>query len=83
MKRGDAIVDGWTLVHLFTGYLFGRLRLHPLLAIALFALFEFWEATQRAKSNGEGSGVFENESYFNIAGDMAANWLGFTWGLRS
>lgn len=78
-RKGEHALDGWTWVHFASGLALGIVGLKWRWALALLIGFEAVEALlRRAKKDGEG--LFEYESWKNVAADVAAGLLGYAVG---
>jgi hypothetical protein len=77
-RRGEAALDRWSLVHAASGAALGLLTRSFLLALALLVAYEALEAGLRAlKRDPAGKGLFEYESWPNIAADVLVGMAGF------
>jgi hypothetical protein len=80
-RKGEAPFDRWSLVHAGSGMVLGLLRLDWLLVLTLLLLYEAFEGFLRRVKTEDG-GLFEYESWPNIAIDIAAGMVGYgamTW----
>jgi hypothetical protein len=76
LKKGEAALDWWSLVHVAAGMGLGLLPIGWLWAVLLIVGFEGVEALLR-RVKRHGNGLFEHESWPNIAADVVVGLLGF------
>ena len=80
-RPGEHPLDPWSVVHLGSGVALGLLLRGPVGAVvtlALLLLYEGFEALlRRAKRKPGGKGVFEHESWTNIAHDVLLGQVGW------
>jgi hypothetical protein len=82
-RKGQAAFDRWSIPHLLTGFGLGMLPLRWPFVLALLVAYEAFEGGLRQYRLEEG-GVFEYESWPNIAADIMLGMLGYAltqWGL--
>ena len=78
---GKAPIDGWTAVHLGTGFVFGHLGVRPLTSALLAAGYEVLEQYIESTPRGrEAFGSAGPESAVNVFVDLAAFALGYAAG---
>jgi hypothetical protein len=75
-RKGEAPFDLWSWVHLGSGAALGLVLASPLWAAGLLLLYEGFEALLRRIKTEEG-GLFEYESWPNIAADVLVGLVGF------
>jgi hypothetical protein len=75
-RKGEAALDWWTLVHFAAGLVLGLLPIGWVWATAIIVGYEVLEAGLRRVKTKEG-GLFEHESWPNIAVDVAIGLAGF------
>jgi hypothetical protein len=75
-RKGEAALDAWSWVHLAGGALIGLTGLLWPWALGLIVGFEVLEGgLRRIKRDGEG--LFEYESWTNIAADIVVGAVGY------
>lgn len=75
-RNGEAAIDAWSLVHFAAGLLVGLLPVGWLSAALLLVGYEALEAGLRRIQTKDG-GLFEYESWPNIAVDIGLGLAGF------
>lgn len=75
-RKGEAAIDWWTLVHFAAGLVLGLLPIGWLWAVAAVVGYEVLEAGLR-RIKTRGGGLFEYESWPNIAADIVIGLAGF------
>ncbi len=71
-RPGEAPIDSWTLVHLAAGAAIGLLHIPVLWALGGLFVYEAVEGALRRIPGTNGKGLFEYESWWNIAVDVVA-----------
>lgn len=75
-RAGDAALDAWSWVHFGSGLALGVVLSSWWLAFLALAAFEVVEALLRRVGRG-GKGLFEHESWANVAADLVIGMLGW------
>jgi hypothetical protein len=76
MRRGEAPLDRWSLVHVASGGALAVLNVNWYWMLAILVGFEAVEAGLRRIKVTEG-GLFEYESWWNVAGDLVTGAMGW------
>ena len=75
-RKGEAAIDWWSLPHFAAGLVLGLLPIGWVVATVLIVGYEVVEAGLRRIKTAEG-GLFEYESWTNIAVDVVLGLAGF------
>jgi len=75
-RKGEAAIDEWSLAHVASGFVVGLLPIGWLTAAAAIVGYEAFEGLLRRIKTEEG-GLFEYESWPNVAADIVLGLLGF------
>lgn len=77
-KPGEPPLDPWSIVHFTSGLALGVLLRDALVVLVLLVAYEGFEGVlRRVKGRRSGKGVFEHESWTNIAYDVLFGMLGW------
>jgi hypothetical protein len=77
-RKGEAALDAWSLAHLASGVGLGLVGLATIWALVAIVAFEVVEGgLRRIKTTQRSSGLFEHESWSNIAADIVVGASGF------
>ena len=77
LRKGEPVLDWWTLPHVASGVVLAFTLHSWLLSLALLVVYEVFEALLRRIKTKSGAGVFEYESWPNIVADVVIGMIGW------